>query len=91
MISRISSRVPLYCIVIDQINKLPEDGLKPSRETSRYIENSWKAVFLKITEMSMVIKMAISKIPKHIVKVALNLCRVVIVIIVMSITGAQLE
>ena len=24
VITRISSRVPLYCIVIDQINKLPE-------------------------------------------------------------------
>ena len=28
-------------IVIDQINKLPEDGLKSSPETLRYIENTW--------------------------------------------------
>ena len=41
VITRISSRVPLYCIVIDQINKLPEDGLKSSPKTSRYIENTW--------------------------------------------------
>ena len=41
VITRISSRVPLYCIVIDQINKLPEDGLKSSQETLRYIENTW--------------------------------------------------
>ena len=34
VITRISSRVPLYCIVIDQINKLPEDGPKSLRETS---------------------------------------------------------
>ena len=26
VITRISSRVLLYCIVIDQINKVPEDG-----------------------------------------------------------------
>ena len=39
-ITRISPRVPLYCIVIDQINKLPEDGLKSSPETLRYTENT---------------------------------------------------
>ena len=27
--------------MIDQINELPEDGLKSSPETSRYIENTW--------------------------------------------------
>ena len=32
--------------MIDQINELPEDGLKSSPETSRYIENSRK---IKIT------------------------------------------
>ena len=31
-------RVPLYCIVIDQINKLPGNGLQSSPETSCYIE-----------------------------------------------------
>ena len=28
-------------IMIDQINKLPEDGLKSSPETSRFTENKW--------------------------------------------------
>ena len=28
-------------IIIDQINELPEDGLKSSPETSRYTENKW--------------------------------------------------
>ena len=28
-------------IMIDQINELPEDGLKSSPETSRYTENKW--------------------------------------------------
>ena len=27
--------------MIDQINELPEDGLKPSPETSRHTENKW--------------------------------------------------
>ena len=27
--------------MIDQINKLPEDGLKSSAETLRYTENKW--------------------------------------------------
>ena len=27
--------------MIDQINELPEDGLKSSPETSRYTENKW--------------------------------------------------
>ena len=40
-ITCISCRVPLRCIVIDQINKLPEDGLKSSPKTSHYIENTW--------------------------------------------------
>ena len=40
VITSISSRVPLNCIVINQINKLPEDGLKSSPETSRYTENT---------------------------------------------------
>ena len=48
VITRISSRVPLYCIVIDQINKLPEDGLKFSPERSRYIENTWISGKIKI-------------------------------------------
>ena len=41
VITRISSRVPWYCIVIDQVNKLPGNGLKTSPETSRYIVNTW--------------------------------------------------
>ena len=41
MITRISDRVPLYCIMIDQINKLPDDGLKSTPEMWRYIENTW--------------------------------------------------
>ena len=41
VVTRISSRAPLYCIVIDQINELPENGLKSSPDTSRYIENTW--------------------------------------------------
>ena len=28
-------------IMIDQINELPEDGLKSSPETSRFTENKW--------------------------------------------------
>ena len=28
-------------IMTDQINELPEDGLKSSPETSRYTENKW--------------------------------------------------
>ena len=27
--------------MIDQINELPEDGLKSSAETSRFTENKW--------------------------------------------------
>ena len=37
----ISSRVSLYCIIIDQINKLPEDGVKSLPKSLRYIENKW--------------------------------------------------
>ena len=48
VITRISPRVPLYYIVIDQINKLPEDGLKSSPETLRYIENTWISRKIKI-------------------------------------------
>ena len=48
-ITRISSRVSLYCIMIDQINELPEDGLKSSPETSRYIENTWFSRKIKIS------------------------------------------
>ena len=48
-ITRISSRVSLYCIMIDQINELPEDGLKSSPETSRYIENIWFSQKIKIS------------------------------------------
>ena len=48
VITRISSRVPLYCIVVDQINKLPEDGLKSSPEMSHYIENTWISRKIKI-------------------------------------------
>ena len=40
-IIRISSRVSFYCIMIDQTNELPEDGLKPWPETLRYGENTW--------------------------------------------------
>ena len=36
----ISSKVQLYCIMIDQMNELPEVVLKSSPETSRYIENN---------------------------------------------------
>ena len=35
------SRQSLYCVIIDQINKLPEDELKSSPKTSCYIENEW--------------------------------------------------
>ena len=31
----------MYCIMIDQINELLEDGLKSSSETARYIDNTW--------------------------------------------------
>ena len=48
VITRISSRVPLHCIVIDQINKLPEDGLKSSPKTSRYVDNTWISRKIKI-------------------------------------------
>ena len=40
-ITCIWSRVPLHCIVIDQIHKLTEDGLNSLPEMSRYIENTW--------------------------------------------------
>ena len=39
-ITRISCRVSLYCIMIDQINELPEDALKSSLETSRHIKKT---------------------------------------------------
>ena len=48
VITRISSRIPLYCIVIDQIDKLPENGLKSWPETSHYIENTWISRKIKI-------------------------------------------
>ena len=35
VITRISSRVSVYCIIIDQSNELPEDRLKSSPETSQ--------------------------------------------------------
>ena len=35
--------------MIDQINELPEDGLKSSPETSRYIENTWFSRKIKIS------------------------------------------
>ena len=35
VITRISSRVSVYCIMIDQSNELPEDRLKSSPETSQ--------------------------------------------------------
>ena len=47
VITRISYRVILYCVVIDQINKLPKDKLKSSPETLRYIENTWISRKLK--------------------------------------------
>ena len=31
----------MHCIVIDQINKLREDGLKSSPKTLHYIDNTW--------------------------------------------------
>ena len=31
----------MYCLMIDQINELPEDGLKSSPKTLRYVENTW--------------------------------------------------
>ena len=34
--------------MIDQINKLLEDGLKSSPETSRYVENTWISQKIKI-------------------------------------------
>ena len=34
--------------MIDQINELPEDGLKSSPGTSRYIENTWFSQKIKI-------------------------------------------
>ena len=48
VITCISSRVLMYYIVIDQINKLPEDGLKSLLETSRYIKNTWISREIKI-------------------------------------------
>ena len=48
-ITRISSRVSLYFIMIDQINELPEDGLKSLPETSRHIENTWFSRKIKIS------------------------------------------
>ena len=35
--------------MIDQINELPEDGVKSSPETSRYIENIWFSQKIKIS------------------------------------------
>ena len=35
--------------MIDQINELPEDGLKSSPEKSRYIENTWFSRKIKIS------------------------------------------
>ena len=50
VITCISSRVSsLYCIMIDQINELPEDGLKSSPETLRYIEDTWFNRKIKIS------------------------------------------
>ena len=39
----------MYCIMIDQINELPEDGLKSSPETLSYIENTWISQKIKIS------------------------------------------
>ena len=57
-VTHISSRVTLYCIMIDQINKLPEDGLKSLPKTSHYIENTWftrkikiRCIFLHILDL----------------------------------------
>ena len=44
----ISTRVPLSCIIINQINKLPEDGLKSLPEKPHYIENTWISQKIKI-------------------------------------------
>ena len=35
VITHILSRVLLYCIAVDQINKLPEDGLKSEMKLKR--------------------------------------------------------
>ena len=35
--------------MIDQINELPEDGLKSLPETSHYIENTWFTRKIKIS------------------------------------------
>ena len=35
--------------MIDQINELPEDGLKSSPGTSRYMENTWFSWKIKIS------------------------------------------
>ena len=40
VITCIASRVPLSCVMVDQINKLPEHEQKSSPETSHYLENT---------------------------------------------------
>ena len=54
-ITCISFRVSLYCIMIDQIDELPEDGLKSQPETSRYIENTWFSPKIKISSTEIVL------------------------------------
>ena len=56
-ITCISFRVSLYCIMIDQINELPEDVLKSQPETSRYIENTWFSRKIKISSTEIILQM----------------------------------
>ena len=39
--------------MIDQINELPEDGLKSSPETSRFTENKWISRKIKIVVLTL--------------------------------------
>ena len=52
MITHISSRVSLHCIINDQINKLPEDGVKSLPETLHYIENTWTSQKIKVVHLT---------------------------------------
>ena len=52
VITHISSRVSLHCIINDQINKLPEDGVKSLPETSHYIENTWTSQKIKVVHLT---------------------------------------
>ena len=52
VITHISSRVSLHCIINDQINKLPEDGVKSLPETSHCIENTWTSQKIKVVHLT---------------------------------------